>query len=347
MAQITGLGVFRHLRAEPNQFILHYGGGKLVRKGAGLAYWFLPLSASVAQLPVEDIETTFVLTERSADYQEITVQVTLSFRFADPERAAKRINMTISSRTGVWVEQPLERLASMWSHWSQHPVRASLTTMPVMEAVTVGPERIRQSLEETLRGNPEIEAMGLALVAIQVDQVAPTAEVEKALQTPTRESIQQKADEATFQRRAMAVEKERAIKENELATEIELARRQGDLIRQQGANQLLDVRQQAEVQKMNVAAEAERREITAESTAKEVRVRAEGDADARQRLLTVENDGEARHVGTWKEVPPAVIFGLAMQQWAGKLESINNLNITPDLLGSALQDLLTGKRPAE
>jgi regulator of protease activity HflC (stomatin/prohibitin superfamily) len=347
MAQITGLGVFRHLRAEPNQFILHYGGGKLVRKGAGLAYWFLPLSASVAQLPVEDIETTFVLTERSADYQEITVQVTLSFRFADPERAAKRINMTISSRTGVWVEQPLERLASMWSHWGQHAVRASLTTMPVMEAVTVGPERIRQSLEETLRGNPEIEAMGLSLVAIQVDQVAPTSEVEKALQTPTRESIQQKADEATFQRRALAVEKERAIKENELATEIELARRQGDLIRQQGANQLLDVRQQAEVQKMSVAAEAERREITAESTAKEARIRGEADADARQRLLTVENDSEARHVGMWKEVSPPVIFGLAMQQLAGKLETIHNLNITPDLLGGALQELLTGKRPAE
>ncbi len=347
MAQITGLGAFRHLRAEPNQFILHYGGGKLVRKGPGLAYWFLPLSASVAQVPVEDIETTFVLTERSADYQEITVQVTMSYRFAEPERAARRINLTISSRNGVWVEQPLERLASMWSHWGQHPVRATLTTLPVMEAVSTGPERIRKALEETLRGNPEIEAMGLALVAIQVDQVAPTAEVEKALQTPTRESIQQKADEATFQRRALAVEKERAIKENELATEIELARRQEDLIRQQGANQLLDVRQQAEVQKLSVAGEAERREITAESTAREVRIRAEGDADARQRMLVVENDGEARHVGMWKEVSPAVIFGLAMQQLAGKLETIHNLNITPDLLGGALQDLLTGKPPAE
>ena len=41
---------------------------------------------------------------------------------------------------------------------------------------------------------------------MRVAAVAPTAEMEKALQQPTREAIQQNADEATFQRRALAVE---------------------------------------------------------------------------------------------------------------------------------------------
>ena len=51
---------------------------------------------------------------------------------------------------------------------------------------------------------------------------------------PTREAIQQAADEATFQRRAQAVEKERAIQENELQNKIELARREEQLIAQKG-----------------------------------------------------------------------------------------------------------------
>ena len=31
MANVSKFGLWRHLRAEPNQFILHYKGGKLVK----------------------------------------------------------------------------------------------------------------------------------------------------------------------------------------------------------------------------------------------------------------------------------------------------------------------------
>ena len=53
MAHINRLAFLRHLRAEPNQYILHYRSGKLVRSGVGLAYWFTPLSAAVAQVPAD------------------------------------------------------------------------------------------------------------------------------------------------------------------------------------------------------------------------------------------------------------------------------------------------------
>ena len=61
--------------------------------------------------------------------------------------------------------------------------------------------------------------------------------VERALQTPTRERVQQEADRATFERRALAVERERAIAENELQNQIELARREEQLVAQRGANE--------------------------------------------------------------------------------------------------------------
>ena len=63
MASFGRFLFWRHLRAGPNQHVLHYRRGRLVRSGAGLAYWFNPLSAAVAQVPVEDCETTFLLRE--------------------------------------------------------------------------------------------------------------------------------------------------------------------------------------------------------------------------------------------------------------------------------------------
>jgi regulator of protease activity HflC (stomatin/prohibitin superfamily) len=335
MASIVRIGPLHHLRAEPNQFVLHYKNGKPVRRGPGLAYWFNPLSASVAQVPVEDCETTFVLRELSADFQEITVQCTVTYRVSDPERAAARVNFTISLRTGAWTEQPLERLSGLWAAKAQQPARALITSRTVVEVLR-GAEGLREAIEAALRSDPEITAMGLAVVSVLVSRIAPTAEVEKALQTPTRESIQQKADEAVFQRRAMAVEKERAIKENELATQIELARRQDQLIRQQGANKLLDVQQTAEAERVRVEAEWARDRVAAEAYAENTAKRAEGDAEAKRRMLVVEGEAEAGRVALYEGASQKVVLGLALKQFAGKVQSIQHLNLTPDLLAAAL-----------
>jgi len=348
MAHLSRLTFFRHLRAEPNQYILHYRKGNLTRSGAGLTYWFLSLSAAVAQVPVEDIETTFVLKERSADFQEITLQATLTYRVVDPEKVAQRINFTLSLENGVWVEQPLRQLENLWAHWCRHPARVCLIGMPVTKIVRTGADEAREALERALRSNAEIEGMGLSLVSVQVDRVAPTAEVEKALQTPTREAIQQKADEATFQRRAMAVEKERAIKENELETEIELARRQEELITQEGENRMLSARQEAERQKFDVEAEAERSRIIAEGKAQAVRIQAQAEAEAKRQFLAVETEAEARRVDLWSEAPPSVALGLAAQRFADKVQKIQHLNLTPDLLGDLVQRILLDQNaPAE
>jgi regulator of protease activity HflC (stomatin/prohibitin superfamily) len=341
MAQIVRFFGLRHLRAEPNQHILHHRDGALVRQGPGLSFWFNPLSAALAQLPVEDCATTFVLRERTADFQEVTVQCTLIYRVADPVLAASRVNFSLSPQTGAWFEAPLERLASLWALRAQPPARAYLASVPVVEALRRGPETVREAVLKAMHADPEIEAMGLQLVDMQVDRAAPTAEVEKALQTPTRESIQQKADEATFARRALAVEKERAIKENELGTEIELARRTEDLIRQQASNRQLEVETEATAKKARAVAAVERKAILAEGAARDRRTAAEAEAAAEQLLSEARAAGEQRRVEVWREAPNKVVVGLALQEFARHLQSIQHLNLTPDLLGQSLQQFLT------
>jgi regulator of protease activity HflC (stomatin/prohibitin superfamily) len=340
MATITRYPGVAHLRADPNQFIIHYTRGRVRRRGPGLAYWFRPLSAAVAELPVQDCETTFLLKERTLDFQEVAVQCTLVYRVSDPERAAQRLNFTISLASGRWVEKPLERLETFWAQRARDPARSYINSVPVTEAVQRGPSAVREGMVAALRNDPEAAAMGVAMVDVQVDQVAPTPELQKALETPTREALHQRADTAVFERRAQAVEKERAIKENELATQIELARRQEQLIRQQGANQLQEVQRAAEAEKARVQAEQERVQLAAEGYASSIRMRAAGDADARRALAEVESEVEAKRVDVWKGAGGEVLLGLALQELAGNLKQVNHLNITPDLVGDGLKRLL-------
>jgi regulator of protease activity HflC (stomatin/prohibitin superfamily) len=341
MAQISRYPLVRHLRADPNQFILHFRSGKLVRSGAGLAYWFNPLAAAVAEVPVEDVVTTFLLHERSLDLQELTIQVTLAYRIAEPQKAAGRINFTLSLHQGTWIEQPLERLAGLWARWAQQPVRSVVSQLPLTEAVRTGATVVRDVVASELATLAPVLEMGLALVSVQVDRIAPEADLEKALQTPTREAIQQKADQASFERRAMAVEKERAIKENELATEVELARRQEELIRRQAANRRLAAEQEAETQKLTAEAEADRNRIAAEALARDTRVRAEGESEARRLLLAAAGEAEAAQVELYRDAPPSVLLGFALREVAGKLTTIEHLNLTPDLLSDLVQRFLS------
>src|SRR5690349_1413057 len=88
MATITKFPVLRHLRADSNQHILVLHNGRVVRHGAGISFFFNPLSAVIAQVPVEDCEAGFMLRERSADFQEVNVQGTLTYRFGDYPKAA-------------------------------------------------------------------------------------------------------------------------------------------------------------------------------------------------------------------------------------------------------------------
>lgn len=329
MATITRLGPLAHLRAEPNQFVLHYRNGTIKRQGAGLAYWFLPLDAALAQVPVEDCATTFVLNERTADFQAVSAQITLVYRIADAARAASRVNFSIDLGKGEWLDRPLDRLATWWSQRALVPARSYLSRTPLESALRDGGEIVRRDIVSAIESDAEIAAMGLKLVGVVIDKLAPSAEVEKALQTPTREAIQAKADEATFQRRAQAVEKERAIKENELATQIELERQQERLIAKRGENAVLQQEQANQAELARVQAEAARLAIVAGAEAEAARTRARAVLDEQRERLAMLRDA-----------PNAVLLSQALEQFAGKLTHIGHLNITPDLLAQNLTQFL-------
>src|SRR4029078_8467753 len=119
MADIRRFGFVRHLRAETSSHVLYFRGDKLRRGGRGLALWFSPFAASIAEVPVDDREVTFAIHGRSADFQDVVVQGNLAYRIGDPAATAGRVDFSIDLRRGSHLRQPLEKLASALTQLAQ------------------------------------------------------------------------------------------------------------------------------------------------------------------------------------------------------------------------------------
>lgn len=363
MAQITARYPFvRHLRSEPIVHTLQFRKGRLVREGNGLAFFFRPTTTGVAEVPVDDRDATFTFRARTADFQQVAVQGVLTYRVVDAGRLAQRVDFTIDLRDGTWRGEPLDQMAGLLTQLAQQLTLDLIANMDLRGAVRDGIDQIRRTIQDGLVGDQRLADLGVELVAVRVQAVRPDAEMEQALQTPIQEAIQQQADEARFNRRAMAVDKERAIAENEMANRLELTRREEDLIAQQGANHRREVQDMAaaeeleirarleretleatarrEVERLAADAEAERRRVLAAATAEETTTTADARATATRATGAADAEAEGAMMATYADIPLQVMLGLAARELAGNLERIDHLNLAPDTIGPMLTTLM-------
>jgi hypothetical protein len=253
----------------------------------------------------------------------------VTFRVKDAEQLASRLSFSIDTKTGRWTSEPLDKLAIVVRELAQELAGSFVARAPLRVLLDQAVDVIRDQIQLGLVAAPSISSLGVEIVATRIASVKPTAEMEKALQMPTREKIQEEADQATFGRRALAVEKERAIAENELASQIELAKREEQLIGQRGQNE-----------KKRITDEAENKRIEAEGAARNVRLNAGAQAESIKVLEGARVNAERERMDIYRELPPAALMGLAARELAGKLQSIQHLNLSPDLLGSLLERVL-------
>jgi len=332
MADITRLLFFRHLRANPTAHVRHLRNGELAHDGVGQAFWFRPLSAALSEVPIDDREQPLLFHGRTADFQDVTVQATITYRVADPALAAARIDFGIDPDRGRWRATPLEQVGGLLTELAQQHALDLLAAMPLPQALAEGMAALRACMTDGLAGDRRISDLGLAIVDVRVVAVRAEADVERALQTPTREQVQQDADKATYERRALAVERERAIAENELQNQIELARREEQLVTQRGQNERKRATEQAAAGR-----------ISAQAKAGEQRLLAQAQADATRAVGTAEADAEAARLAAYRELDPTTLFGMAAQELAGNLPAIGTLNLTPDVLTTLLGRLAGGE----
>jgi regulator of protease activity HflC (stomatin/prohibitin superfamily) len=330
MADITRYPFLRHLRGTTTAHVSHLRNGKTVHAGTGVAFWFRPLSAVLSEVPVEDRELPLLFHARTADFQDVSVQATVTYRLADPAVAAQRIDFSIDPETGVWRGTPLDHVAALLTETAQQYALDLLTTTDLTTALAAGVGPVRAAIDAGLAADTRLADTGIALVGVRVVAIRPEPEMEKALRTPTREQVQQDADKATFERRALAVERERAIGENELQTQIELARREEQLVAQRGANARREAGEAAAAAQIATEAEAQRIQRLAEARAESTRVNG-----------TAEGEREAALLAAYRDVPEAVLLGLAAKELAANLPKIDSLVLTPDLIAPLLARFAT------
>lgn len=316
MAVIRKYGPIAQFRSEASNHVIRYRGGRRIGSGPGLAFWFLPELASIIELPMDDRQTTLFVKGRSQDFQDLALQGAVIWRIADPEKLANRVDFTLNLTTGLHNADPLARIESRLVSLAEQAAIEYFAEAAVGPLLDAGLSPLRERLEATLFGAPALAEIGVEVVSLSLGRLAPSKELERALQTPTFEALQQKADEATFARRALAVEKERAIAENELSNKIELARRENELIEK----------------------EAENTRARAEATAAAGVIEAEAEAGRIEKVEGARNEAERDRTAIYRDLPQGVIMGLAARDFAQKLHGIEHLNVSPDLLAAIVAE---------
>lgn len=317
MIEIRRYPFVRLLRSDASSHLIKFSGGKVRKSGRGLSFLFRPETESIMELPMDDRDMVFVVNAQSADFQDIMVQGNVLWRIADVDAIASRVDFSIDLDRGEHVGRPIEHIRNLLTAVVQQATTDYLKAMKVRDVLDAGLGALKQSVAARLKEAQELSALGLEPIALHVSNLTPSPELARALQMPTFESIQQAADEATFKRRALAVEKEQEIAENELRTQIELAKREAELIDNEASN----ARQRAE-------GDAKAEDIRSESQARSIRVIEEAKTEAEKERLEV-----------YKLADPTMVMALAAREAATKLRKIENLNVTPELVSAFAREL--------
>jgi hypothetical protein len=226
------LGFFK---AEPTEYVLAYSNGRIFCQGAGRAFWYWEPRTSIVLVPVATIDALFVFNETTRTFQPVTVQGQITYRITAPETLARLLNFTVHPGTRKYRADDPQKLDQRIINIVQMHTRAELQQLG-LEAALQSTAPLAQAVLARMQAEPSLLGLGVEVVSLFFTAIKATPELAKALEAEAREALQQRADQAIYARRAVAVEQERAIKQNELSTAVDLEQRRQELIALQGAN---------------------------------------------------------------------------------------------------------------
>lgn len=314
------LGI-RYLKAPPTKHVLLYRKGQVVKEGRGLSFLYYAPSATIVQVPLESVDVPFAFEEVTSDYQDATIQGQITYRVVDPQKLASLLDFSLDSRGRYATDDPAllsDRLIT-----SAQVLARSFTQQRPLGEVLSASEELMQHVSAGLKSSEAIATLGVEVLSVAILSIKSTPEMAKALQANARERLLREADEAVFERRNVAVELERKIKENELDTEVavEEKRRQvretklrADIAVEQERAELVD--RQVENQKKQSAARAE----SLRSVLEPVK-----DIDWRT-LLAAQQGG----------IDASQMIAMAFRDMADNAQQIGSLNVSSELLQTLL-----------
>ncbi len=314
------LGV-RYLKSEPTSYVMHYAGGRVVREGAGLSFFYFAPTAVIVKIPVGTRDVPFVFNEVTADFQDVTIQGTLTCRIRDAKKIAGLLDYSVDAGGRYKSDDP-NKLDERVIQQTQILARTFTQRQPLKD-VLVNSDALIAEVLEGLRKSTTLDMLGIEVLGLSILGLKPAPEMSKALQASAREEMLRQADEAIYARRNVAVELERTIKENELNTEIAIEQKKQQMRESQLVADIAVEQQRSTLVDARVANER-----------KEADARAAGLQAVLEPLKSVD----------WKTLiamntglDSRMLISLAFQQIAQNAEKIGELSISPDLLNSLVR----------
>ncbi len=327
---------FRFIKVQPTTYLLQYRGGKIVREGLGLSFFYYGPTTSLVAVPVASTDTPFIFQETTADFQAVTIQGQVTYRISEPKRLAALLNYTLEKDGDAYVSEDPEKLPERVIHVINVIARAELQKLPLREAIRAS-DTLVQAVKVRLVAAEEITSLGLEVLGLSILAIKPTPETARDLEAETREQLFREADEAVYARRNSAVEQERAIKENELNTEIAVENKKRQIREtQMEAERTVQEKKHLvlkEALEANIGMEDRRKSLVAlagENAKAEADARAYGVSSTMKALGSA--DAKILQALATTGMKPEQLIAFAFQELAGRADKIGQLNISPDLL---------------
>ena len=309
----------RFIKAEPTTYLLQYKRGRIKREGVGLAFHYYAPTTSLVAVPMASSDAPFIFNESTVDFQEITVQGQVTYRISDPRQVAALLNFSLDGGSYRYVSDDPDKLSERVVNRVQVLTSKQIQRLPMRQALRAS-DAIVQALLAELRASPELAALGLEILGLSILAIKPIPESARALEAEAREQLLKEADEALYRRRNASIEQERAIKENELGTELAV-----ELKKRQIRDAEIDTERSVLEKRNALRGENLRTEADARAYGVEAMMKAFAASDPKtvQALASV-------------GMKPEQLIAVAFQELAQRADKIGQLNLSPDLLRELL-----------
>ncbi|MGH1471257.1 MAG: SPFH domain-containing protein [Cellvibrionaceae bacterium] len=333
------LGI-KHIKFDSMTYVLHFKNGHIKREGRGLSFFYFSPNSSITAIPMSSNDLPFVFNESTRDYQTISIQGQISYRIRDPKIVVDVLDFTVQDN-GQYKKNDIEKLNQRIINEAQTATSAYIHGVNLKEAIRSA-KTIETEILSGLQASEPIKMLGIEILGANILGVQATPEMSRALETETREKLQQEADEAIYERRNFAVEQERKIKESELNTEIAVEEKQKQIAEKKMETDVQNSENQRKLKEMKIEADisvANQRKTLVELKSANDRKEAEAQGYVTETTLKPYRDMDWKVLTALSNnADPKFNIALAFRQLAENADKIGNLNVSPELLDSILKD---------
>ena len=333
------LGI-RFIKSQPTVHLMQFRAGKLVREGAGQSFFYYAPATTLVAVPVASQDRPFILELVTADFQSVTVQGQVTYRIGDPRRTATLMDFSLGKDGQSYVSEDPQRLGDRVASHVEVIVQQAVQALELKQALRAS-ALIARTAQKELAAQAEIAALGLEILGVSIMAVKPTPDIARALEAEARESNLKAADDAVYSRRMSAVENERAIRENELDTDIAVEQKKRQIRETQMEAKATLMRKENGLRDEQMAADIEletKRKDFVEGQAHNSRTLAGAEAHRVAAIMQALEKADPRVVQALAAVgmQPGQLIAQAFGGIAERAERIGQFNMSPDLLQTLL-----------